>query len=426
MISATGLFSSRNNNNNYLIAGRPFLKHKSLMHPAHTTNHVEYPKPKNSANSLRYPNSNSSHSSKNERKGQSANRSSITKNSLSTENPNGVFVMRNKIQISGTNNNPLSLITKKCSREVDRSSRSSTIHNSKSSENNLRLTNSKKYSTEAENSRSSTIHNSKSSGNSLRLVNSKKRSTEGENSRISTIHNSNNVENNSRPVKRTIEIVNDSRSINSKTRSLEIKNPNSVEDGLGINKKRSIGTGNSRIIPTTHNPMQRSGNEVSRGTTINNLNRVENNSRLANPRKRSIEVENCSSIANPQKRARVENQNNRSTTHNLVQGGSTKINIRAATNRSIVVNSSSNLVQRNGTGNDSRTADPQHSRKLVNSLLPAEFDRFSTQALNKKVKNKDLTKSEWENIRLIKAALINLVESSQKYNRIEAEKTQTL
>ncbi|CAB5179310.1 unnamed protein product [Rhizophagus irregularis] len=400
MISATGLFSSRNNNNNYLIAGRPFLKHKSLMHPAHTTNHVEYPKPKNSANSLRYPNSNSSHSSKNERKGQSANRSSITKNSLSTENPNGVFVMRNKIQISGTNNNPLSLITKKCSREVDRS--------------------------KAENSRSSTIHNSKSSGNSLRLVNSKKRSTEGENSRISTIHNSNNVENNSRPVKRTIEIVNDSRSINSKTRSLEIKNPNSVEDGLGINKKRSIGTGNSRIIPTTHNPMQRSGNEVSRGTTINNLNRVENNSRLANPRKRSIEVENCSSIANPQKRARVENQNNRSTTHNLVQGGSTKINIRAATNRSIVVNSSSNLVQRNGTGNDSRTADPQHSRKLVNSLLPAEFDRFSTQALNKKVKNKDLTKSEWENIRLIKAALINLVESSQKYNRIEAEKTQTL
>ncbi|CAB5371394.1 unnamed protein product [Rhizophagus irregularis] len=358
MISATGLFSSRNNNNNYLIAGRPFLKHKSLMHPAHTTNHVEYPKPKNSANSLRYPNSNSSHSSKNERKGQSANRSSITKNSLSTENPNGVFVMRNKIQISGTNNNPLSLITKKCSREVDRS--------------------------KAENSRSSTIHNSKSSGNSLRLVNSKKRSTE------------------------------------------EIKNPNSVEDGLGINKKRSIGTGNSRIIPTTHNPMQRSGNEVSRGTTINNLNRVENNSRLANPRKRSIEVENCSSIANPQKRARVENQNNRSTTHNLVQGGSTKINIRAATNRSIVVNSSSNLVQRNGTGNDSRTADPQHSRKLVNSLLPAEFDRFSTQALNKKVKNKDLTKSEWENIRLIKAALINLVESSQKYNRIEAEKTQTL
>ncbi|GET55351.1 hypothetical protein GLOIN_2v1639822 [Rhizophagus irregularis DAOM 181602=DAOM 197198] len=333
MISATGLFSSRNNNNNYLIAGRPFLKHKSLMHPAHTTNHVEYPKPKNSANSLRYPNSNSSHSSKNERKGQSANRSSITKNSLSTENPNGVFVMRNKIQIS-----------------------------------------------EAENSRSSTIHNSKSSGNSLRLVNSKKRSTE------------------------------------------EIKNPNSVEDGLGINKKRSIGTGNSRIIPTTHNPMQRSGNEVSRGTTINNLNRVENNSRLANPRKRSIEVENCSSIANPQKRARVENQNNRSTTHNLVQGGSTKINIRAATNRSIVVNSSSNLVQRNGTGNDSRTADPQHSRKLVNSLLPAEFDRFSTQALNKKVKNKDLTKSEWENIRLIKAALINLVESSQKYNRIEAGK----
>ncbi|PKC75895.1 hypothetical protein RhiirA1_35614 [Rhizophagus irregularis] len=366
------------------------------MHPAHTTNHVEYPKPKNSANSLRYPNSNSSHSSKNERKGQSANRSSITKNSLSTENPNGVFVMRNKIQISGTNNNPLSLITKKCSREVDRS--------------------------KAENSRSSTIHNSKSSGNSLRLVNSKKRSTEGENSRISTIHNSNNVENNSRPVKRTIEIVNDSRSINSKTRSLEIKNPNSVEDGLGINKKRSIGTGNSRIIPTTHNPMQRSGNEVSRGTTINNLNRVENNSRLANPRKRSIEVENCSSIANPQKRARVENQNNRSTTHNLVQGGSTKINIRAATNRSIVVNSSSNLVQRNGTGNDSRTADPQHSRKLVNSLLPAEFDRFSTQALNKKVKNKDLTKSEWENIRLIKAALINLVESSQKYNRIEAGK----
>ncbi|GBC44654.2 hypothetical protein GLOIN_2v1639822 [Rhizophagus irregularis DAOM 181602=DAOM 197198] len=354
MISATGLFSSRNNNNNYLIAGRPFLKHKSLMHPAHTTNHVEYPKPKNSANSLRYPNSNSSHSSKNERKGQSANRSSITKNSLSTENPNGVFVMRNKIQISGTNNNPLSLITKKCSREVDRS--------------------------KAENSRSSTIHNSKSSGNSLRLVNSKKRSTE------------------------------------------EIKNPNSVEDGLGINKKRSIGTGNSRIIPTTHNPMQRSGNEVSRGTTINNLNRVENNSRLANPRKRSIEVENCSSIANPQKRARVENQNNRSTTHNLVQGGSTKINIRAATNRSIVVNSSSNLVQRNGTGNDSRTADPQHSRKLVNSLLPAEFDRFSTQALNKKVKNKDLTKSEWENIRLIKAALINLVESSQKYNRIEAGK----
>ncbi|POG68166.1 hypothetical protein GLOIN_2v1639822 [Rhizophagus irregularis DAOM 181602=DAOM 197198] len=168
--------------------------------------------------------------------------------------------------------------------------------------------------------------------------------------------------------------------------------------------------------------MQRSGNEVSRGTTINNLNRVENNSRLANPRKRSIEVENCSSIANPQKRARVENQNNRSTTHNLVQGGSTKINIRAATNRSIVVNSSSNLVQRNGTGNDSRTADPQHSRKLVNSLLPAEFDRFSTQALNKKVKNKDLTKSEWENIRLIKAALINLVESSQKYNRIEAGK----
>ncbi|PKK64746.1 hypothetical protein RhiirC2_91760 [Rhizophagus irregularis] len=152
--------------------------------------------------------------------------------------------------------------------------------------------------------------------------------------------------------------------------------------------------------------MQRSGNEVSRGTTINNLNRVENNSRLANPRKRSIEVENCSSIANPQKRARVENQNNRSTTHNLVQGGSTKINIRAATNR----------------GNDSRTADPQHSRKLVNSLLPAEFDRFSTQALNKKVKNKDLTKSEWENIRLIKAALINLVESSQKYNRIEAGK----
>ncbi|CAB4480822.1 unnamed protein product [Rhizophagus irregularis] len=310
MISATGLFSSRNNNNNYLIAGRPFLKHKSLMHPAHTTNHVEYPKPKNSANSLRYPNSNSSHSSKNERKGQSANRSSITKNSLSTENPNGVFVMRNKIQISGTNNNPLSLITKKCSREVDRS--------------------------KAENSRSSTIHNSKSSGNSLRLVNSKKRSTE------------------------------------------EIKNPNSVEDGLGINKKRSIGTGNSRIIPTTHNPMQRSGNEKT------------------------------------------------STTHNLVQGGSTKINIRAATNRSIVVNSSSNLVQRNGTGNDSRTADPQHSRKLVNSLLPAEFDRFSTQALNKKVKNKDLTKSEWENIRLIKAALINLVESSQKYNRIEAEKTQTL
>ncbi|RGB27544.1 hypothetical protein C1646_382670 [Rhizophagus diaphanus] len=355
MISATGLFSSRNNNNNYLIAGRSFLKHKSLMHPAHTTNHVEYPKPKNSANSLRYPNSNSSHSSKNVRKGQTADRSSITKNSLSTENPNGVFVMRNKIQISGTNNNPFSPIyTKKCSREVDRS--------------------------KAENSRNSTIHNSKSSGNSLRLVNSKKRSTE------------------------------------------EIKNSNSVEDGLGINKKRSIGTGNSRIIPTTHNPIQRSGNEVSRGTTINNLNRVENNSRLANPRKRSIEVENCSSLANPQKRARVENQNNRSTTLNLVQGGSTKINIRAATNRSIVVNSSSNLVQRNGTGNDSRTADPQHSRKLVNSLLPAEFDRFSTQALNKKVKNKDLTKSEWENIRLIKAALINLVESSQKYNRIEAGK----
>lgn len=372
MISA---FASRNNNNNYLIAGRSFLKHKSLMHPTHATNHVEYPKPKNSANSLRYPNSNSSHSSKNERKGQSANRSSITKNSLSTENPNRVFVMRNKIQLSGTDNNPFSPITKKFPREVDHSSRSSTIHNSKNS------------------------------GNNLRLTNSKNRSTEGVNSRISTIHNSNNVENNSRPVKRTIEVVNDSRSINSKTRSLEIKNSNSVKDGLGINKKHSIGTGNSRIIPTTHNPMQRSGNEVgnsNRGTTINNLNRVENNSRLANPRKRSIEVENYFSLVNLQKRARVENQNNRSTTHNLVQGGSTKINIRAATNRSIVVNSSSNLVQRNGTGNGSRTADSLHSRKPINSLLPAGFDRFSTQALNKKVKNKDLTKSEWENIRLIK------------------------
>jgi hypothetical protein len=315
-------FATRNNHNNYLTAGRSFPKHKSLMHPAHNTNNVEYPKPKNSANSLR------SHSSKNEHKEESVNKSSITKYFLSARNPIGIFAMRNNTQRSSTENNPCSYNIKKYSREVDHSSRSFT---SKSSENNLRITNSKKRSTEVENS-------------------------------------------------------------------------DSVEEG--IIKKRSIETGSlKRISTTTQNPMQGNRNEVrnlSRGATINSFNRVENNSRLTNPRKRSIEAVNNSSPANPQKRSRVENQNNSSITHSLVRGGSAKNNIRAVTNRSVVINIGSNLAQRNGTGNDSRIANSQHSRKPVNSLLPVGFDRFSTQALSNKVKNKDLSKSEWENIRLIK------------------------
>ncbi|GBB90435.1 hypothetical protein RclHR1_01740012 [Rhizophagus clarus] len=369
MISTTRPIISRNNNNNYLVAGKPFLKHQSLMRPVHATNHVGQ---KNSADSLRYP---SSHSSKNERKEQFGKKSSVTNNSLRNENT----VMRNNIQRS-TENNPYSSNTKR----YEHSGRSSKMHNSKSPENNLRLTN------------------------------SKNRSTEVGGSRISTMHNFNSTDYNSRPVKRTMEVVDDSRSINSKKRSLEIENPVSVENGLHVTKKNS----------TTHHPTQRNDNEVgnlSRSSTIKNLNRAENNSRLTNPRKRPIGVENNSILANPQKRSRVEIQNDSST---MQQRGSTNNNIRAVTNRSIVVNSGSNPVRRNGTGNDSRTTNSQHSRNPTNtdSLIPVGFDRFSTYALNNKAKNKDLNMSEWENIRLIKAALINLVESSQKYNKIKAGK----
>jgi hypothetical protein len=201
-------------------------------------------------------------------------------------------------------------------------------------------------------------------------------------------------------------------------KSFTARDPNSAENNscLANPKKRS----------KTHDSMQKNNAENFRvvKNSSDNSNSKENNSHSANPKKRCIEATTRNSVqgnsntrtANPNKCFK-EAGSKCSTTHNSAQRNGIENNLRTAnlkkcpreierSNRSSTTHSP---VQRKSTECPSCLVNRSKKAEGLKKAPRVRFDQFSCKAMNTRAKNKELNESEWEDIRLIKVNTLQYI-----------------